>query len=126
MLAMDEIAVVLQLALVLGIAGLAWLVRGLETKVMKKDMELRNIQQIVERKKDMELCNIQQIEERKYQVEIMRLKAEVEKLKRESKTKQQIDFKGDRTEAVPALTSALARVRARRGTAESSLRGRGV
>jgi len=80
----------------------------LETKVMKMDMEIRNIQQI---------------EERKYQVEIMRLKTEVEELKRESKKKQQIEPKGAMTEAsaaevtAPALTSALARVRARRGTA---------
>ena len=35
-------------------------------------------------KQDMELRNIQQIEERKYQVEIMRLKTEVEELKRGS------------------------------------------
>merc|ERR1712091_474059 len=81
----------------------------LETKVMKQDMELRNIQQI---------------EERKYQVEIMRLKTEVEELKREQKKKQQIEPKdaasADASEgsaAAPALTSALARVRARRGTA---------
>ena len=74
----------------------------------------------------MELCNIQQIEERKYQVEIMRLKTEVEELKRESKKKQQIEPKGAMTEAAaadvaqPALTSALARVRARRGTAQGA------
>jgi hypothetical protein len=51
----------------------------------------------------------------------MRLKTEVEELKRESKKKmQQIEPKGaEAAEAVaaPALTSALARVRARRGTA---------
>ena len=43
-------------------------------------------------KQDMELRNIQQIEERKYQVEIMRLKTEVEELKREQKKKQQVSF----------------------------------
>jgi DNA gyrase/topoisomerase IV subunit A len=69
----------------------------LETKVMKLDMEVRNIQSI---------------EERKYQVEIMRLKYEVEELKREL----QMDAAAADI-AAPALTSALARVRARRGTA---------
>ena len=43
-------------------------------------------------KQDMELRNIQQIEERKYQVEIMKLKTEVEELKREQKKKQQVSF----------------------------------
>lgn len=43
-------------------------------------------------KQDMELRNIQQIEERKYQVEIMRLKTEVEELKREQKKTQQVSF----------------------------------
>uniref|UniRef100_A0A7S0ES13 GB1/RHD3-type G domain-containing protein n=1 Tax=Hanusia phi TaxID=3032 RepID=A0A7S0ES13_9CRYP len=84
----------------------------LETKVMKLDMELRNIQQI---------------EERKYQVEIMRLKTEVEELKRADKKKQQIEPKAPMSEqdasmvAQPALTSALARVRARRSTAQGQV-----
>mmetsp|Transcript_11984 Transcript_11984/g.41348 ORF Transcript_11984/g.41348 Transcript_11984/m.41348 type:complete len:99 (-) Transcript_11984:673-969(-) len=84
----------------------------LETKVMKLDMELRNIQQI---------------EERKYQVEIMRLKTEVEELKRADKKKQQIEPKAPMNEqdaamvAQPALTSALARVRARRSTAQGQV-----
>ena len=56
----------------------------------------------------------------------MRLKTEVEELKREQKKKQQIEPKGAMTEASaadiaqPALTSALARVRARRGTAQGA------
>jgi hypothetical protein len=64
----------------------------LETKVMKQDMELRNIQQI---------------EERKYQVEIMRLKTEVEELKREQKKKQQIEPKGAMSEAAAVDVSSI-------------------
>ena len=83
----------------------------LDTKVMKLEMELKNIQQI---------------EERKYQVEIMKLKTENEELKRAEKKKNTIEPKaqGGMTEgqaeniAAPALTSALARVRARRTTAQ--------
>jgi len=84
----------------------------LETKVMKLEMELKNIQGI---------------EERKYQVEIMRLKTENEELRRADKKKQMIEPKtpsvggdGAGAEQAPALTSALARVRARRTTAQGS------
>jgi len=77
----------------------------LETKVMKLDMEIRNIQSF---------------EERKYQVAITRLKKEVEELKRELKREEKVKLQMDAAAAdiaAPALTSALARVRARRGTA---------
>merc|ERR1712070_473431 len=78
-------------------------IQSLEEQVMKQDMELRNIQQI---------------QERKYQVEIMCLKTKVAKLEDEQK-KQQVRQKEQQVapapDKVPALTAALARVRARRG-----------
>jgi hypothetical protein len=59
------------------------------------------------------------------QVEIMRLKTENEELKRADKKKQMIEPKTPSEHsaleaAQPALTSALARVRARRTTAQGS------
>jgi hypothetical protein len=55
----------------------------------------------------------------------MRLKTENEELKRAEKKKQQIEPKtpageGGSTEGQPALSSALARVRARRTTAQGT------
>ena len=60
-------------------------------------------------KQDMELRNIQQIEERKYQVEIMRLKTEVEELKREQKKKQQVSFLLCRAMRAPGRAGRRAR-----------------
>mmetsp|Transcript_9863 Transcript_9863/g.19696 ORF Transcript_9863/g.19696 Transcript_9863/m.19696 type:complete len:1553 (+) Transcript_9863:169-4827(+) len=77
----------------------------------------------------MEIKNIQDKEERKHQVEIMRLKTENEELKRADRKKQQnqIEPKGGEAGALsaagPALSSALARVRARRQTAQGSQGG---
>mmetsp|Transcript_14472 Transcript_14472/g.34268 ORF Transcript_14472/g.34268 Transcript_14472/m.34268 type:complete len:1552 (+) Transcript_14472:171-4826(+) len=76
----------------------------------------------------MEIKNIQDKEERKHQVEIMRLKTENEELKRADRKKQQnqIEPKGGEGAmgaAAPALSSALARVRARRQTAQGSQGG---
>jgi hypothetical protein len=62
-------------------------------------------------------------------VEIMRLKTENEELKRADKKKQMIEPKGAAGDSfnsaldasAPALTSALARVRARRTTAQGTV-----
>ena len=83
----------------------------LDTQVMKLEWELKNIQRI---------------KERMYQVEIMKLMTENEELKRAEKMKNTIEPKaqGGMTEgkaeniAAPALTSALAQLRARRTTAQ--------
>jgi hypothetical protein len=77
----------------------------LVTKVMKLDMEIRHFRRT---------------EEFKYQVAIMRLKKEVEELQEELKREQKGKLQMDAVAAdiaAPALTYALARVRARRNTA---------